>query len=1093
MNNLSDFASIIDAPWLVCGDFNDVLSLDEKWGIRNASGSRIRDFRDCINSCHLSDLGFSGPKYTWCNKRPDGHVVLQRLDRFLGNMAWINLFPDAINYHLPRIKSDHNPIFLVSKPSSRFSLPRPFRCERMWLDQPDFKDLSNHIWREYLEASLDVKLGILKSEACVWNKTSFGNIFQRKNRVLARIRGIHNALADGHNPFLLNLLHSLGLEFSNLLALEEMFWKSKSRNDWVKLGDSNTSFFHASVLKQRWTNRITALKNHLGEWVSDPVLLQSLVVDSFRPLFSPKQISPLALNIRDYVNPLQYPPDFVSVPEPSEIKRALFDLKPHKAAGWDGFQPAFFQKFWDVVGDNVVDEIKNAFVLQSTPSLWNKSLICLIPKCANPSEVRSFRPISLYSTMYKIFTKLLANRLKPIISSIISHNQAAFVPKRQGVDNVVIAQEVFYRMKHRRCGNHGYVMVNLDLEKAYDKINWDFILNALKILNFPPNWVNIIRSCISSVQHSVLFNGGTTDFFSPGCGIRQGDPLSPYLFIICMEIFSAFIHKEVAGGSWKPFKVKSFSVSHLFYADDIILFVKNDPTSLAAAYRALNSFVSCSGLSINSQKSFLWMSKNSSPADVSAAQSVFQLRVASSPGNYLGFPLGISNKASDFRFLIDKTINKIEAWKSKSLSSIGKVTLINSVCSSTLAYYMQCLPIPKAVCLNLDKVLRDFLWSDGLGNHKMHMVNWDNICSDKKEGGLGISKCFQRNNAFLAKLLWRALHLDSSTLWASLCHIRLSLKSCANSSIGKGLLRGKPIVLNGSHSLIFSGSSTSFWHDSWCSVGPLSKILFGPLCLSDLNLKVSDVSPADGIWNWQSISYSIPDEVANCLIAVPRSSDVVSKDKIIWRPNLNGKFSLKSAYHLACHPFSDNSCVPEAGFSWIWKSLCQPRKKNFMWKVAHLALPTAYVLSQRGIHISSVCVLCGDQPETLNHVFQECSMSNLVWEALRPGFKLFPSADFNLWLKLNASCSSILPNDIPHGTFFIYCMWYIWMARNTKCFQYAPFCPQSVIVAANFHASEWCMAVNFKSSLSVKHICEMASTTTRLVQDKYRWLLCSRF
>lgn len=140
-----------------------------------------------------------------------------------------------------------------------------------------------------------------------------------------------------------------------------------------------------------------------------------------------------------------------------------------------------------------------------------------------------------------------------------------------------------------------------------------------------------------------------------------------------------------------------------------------------------------------------------------------------------------------------------------------------------------------------------------------------------KFGGLGLCKTFERNNAFLAKLLWRALHLDHSASWAMLCKFRLNLRSCALSVIGKGLLRGSSIVNAGSHKLIFSGRNTSFWHDSWCNSGPLYKSVSGPLNVEDSNLKVCDVLSDHGIWDWSKVSFVLPENISNSILAVPRA------------------------------------------------------------------------------------------------------------------------------------------------------------------------------------------------------------------------------
>ena len=155
--------------------------------------------------------------------------------------------------------------------------------------------------------------------------------------------------------------------------------------------------------------------------------------------------------------------------------------------------------------------------------------------------------------MYKVLTKIIVARLRPFLGKLISPLQMAFVPGRKGMDNVIIAQEIIHSLS-RKKGNTGYMAIKIDLEKAYDKLEWSFIRDTLIRFNLPRNLVELIMSCVSSVSTSILFNGGTLDSFKPSRGIRQGDPLSPYIFIMCMDYLGQLIQEKCATKAWSPVK-----------------------------------------------------------------------------------------------------------------------------------------------------------------------------------------------------------------------------------------------------------------------------------------------------------------------------------------------------------------------------------------------------------------------------------------------------------------------------------------------------------------------------------------------------------
>lgn len=258
-----------------------------------------------------------------------------------------------------------------------------------------------------------------------------------------------------------------------------------------------------------------------------------------------------------------------------EVREAIFRMGSLKSSGLDGMNPLFFQNQWQVVGEAIFSLLEGIFYNPTSIEAINQTLIVLIMKIQAPCTLKEFRPISLCNVNYKIITKVLANRIKPLMPLLVSLNQCSFVPSRHSYDNIVVSQEVIHFM-HGMKGKKCFMAIKIDLEKAYDRLSWEFVRDMYSREGFDDKFVEICFICLKTSSLQVLWNGDKTESFFPLRGIRQGDPISPHIFVLCMERLAHIIHNKVTESVWKPITLRWCGppVSHLFLANDLILFAK---------------------------------------------------------------------------------------------------------------------------------------------------------------------------------------------------------------------------------------------------------------------------------------------------------------------------------------------------------------------------------------------------------------------------------------------------------------------------------------------------------------------------------------
>ncbi|GLT29392.1 hypothetical protein SLA2020_042640 [Shorea laevis] len=513
----------------------------------------------------------------------------------------------------------------------------------------------------------------------------------------------------------------------------------------------------------------------------------------------------------------------------------------------------------------------------------------------------------------------------------------------------------------RLKGKKGALALKIDLHKAFDSVDWGFLKEVLIDFNLLESLIKLIMFSVTSLQLSIIWNGEKLPYFQPQRGLHQGNPLSPYLFIMVMEKLSYMILSRLQQHQWKPFKISrgGLPLSHLFFIDDLMLFGTTSLPQVEIIMDCLSEFARRSRLELNLSKSKLSVSPNVQRHLANSYSSACGIPLTSDLGSYLGIPiLHDRSKPRTYKYILEKMQLKLARWKQNLLSMVGRRTLIQAVTSSIPIYTMQTVLLPSSICSKIDILNRKFLWAADMQSNKPHLVNWNDVCLPKKYGGLGLKSARDRNKVLIAKLGWHMLS-RSKKLWCqAFIHKYLHSKSflsCnptpSSSVTWRSILKCRDVLHLGMRWRVGSGMQIRLWHDVWAGNSKLLEVALSPIPHHLLDLTVAAIIN-NSEWDLEQLTGLLPDHLLQTISAIPLPIQSRLPD------------------------------IPEAGeWAWIWQLCCPEQVKLFVWLLKKERILTNSVHFDGHMASTPVCPRCEQSLETPFHLFRDCYYSRLVWDA----------------------------------------------------------------------------------------------------------------
>ena len=1017
---------------IIGGDFNVHLDAEmDNGGGRVEKKDSVKNIFDIKLAYDLVDIWrIRNPdkrQYTWRQKRP---VVQRRLDYWLISDCMQDFIENTDI--IPSIKSDHSAITLQIN-----SIEDKVRGPSHWMFNSSL--LEDNTYIELISSSLEVWLkefDDIHDKQLLWDLVKYRirqttiSYSKRKAKVRRnKLVELESKLKESEllctsHPSEKNLedLEKYKIEYDSIYDYITQGNIIRSKAAWYEKGEKNNKYFLNLEKSRKAKNCIRKLLNKEGQEIINSKAIMSELKDFYEDLYDNKDPDTDVDELHNFAKNL-------TIPKLSNYQQLLCEgqltntecynvldqLKNNKSPGNDGLTAEFYKHFWPVLGNFLVDSLNAAHITGKLSNSQRQAVIRLIEKKDKDKwYIENWRPISLLNVDYKIGSKALATRLEKVLPDIINQNQCAYVKGRTIFDAIRSINDV---MEYTKLNNIPGLMTSFDFKKAFDSLNWQYLVNTLEAFNFGESFIRWVKVFYSDISSCVMNNGFASQLFEIKRGVRQGDPLSPYLFIIALEILNISIreNKEIIG-----IKVGNEEIKLNVFADDLTTFVKNT-RSFFSLKQVINNFGYISGLKLNEEKTEVyWLgSLHNSPEDLGIDN-------VNKPMKILGIFFTYDwQKFQELNFekIITSIKKSLNVWQWRNLTLLGRIQIIKTFAIPKFMFRASQIPLTKEIIKEINSVLFKFVWKS-----RKDKIKRKTLISDYKNGGLRMphletliktqrimcmKKYFDSYNSTWKVFLENYLsEFGGSFLLKYNYDIKFLpktlprfYKECLNewASYKETHIHTPSNVLN-----------EIIWNNKFICIG--AKPLFrnriakkGIIKLCDLlddtgKLKTWDVLQSKNItmaeyFLLMSVFDTIPLEWKNILkqqlqmaqgdgnnsndIVFPTTSRVLYWDLVKkFETNPTSKYKYEELFPTTDLPWQEIYLIPR-------NVTVDTKTREFQFKYLHRIVFTNKALFKMGIVSSSLCTFCGKFEESLEHLFIHCEITSSFWLSVTEWLKIY--------------------------------------------------------------------------------------------------------
>ena len=1032
VNVIHHIESLTNDNRIISGDLNLVLDIemDKKGGLRTTNTKSQQVVSSWMDDTDMVDIWrWHHPddrKYTWHRLNPS--KIFCRLDYFLVSYGLTEkIIQSKIS---PGFRSDHSAINLIFMPFANITGKGFWKLNCSHLYDLDFVNRIKNTIQLSAEINKEANPNLLWDTIKMsvrGESIKFGA--QKKKEINCKIKTIEkdisvlqDLLSSTENPNHFDIAQQLEVkkeELNNIIKLKTQGAIIRSRVQYYDEGEKNSKYFFNLEKRNANIKSINRLELDSNITTEDPGVILKEMENFYKKLYTSVKTSDPNNFSRNLLHPEDIKQEhYTEMEKPltdGEILKIIKSLPKNKTPGEDGLPSEFYQVFWIDIKQYLIDSYKYSYDTGELSLTQRRGILSLIPKKSNPLRLKNWRPISLLNQDYKILAKLIAERIKLCLSYIIDRDQSGFIKGRYIGQNITSLLDTLH---YAEQNDISALLISVDYEKAFDKLEWKFIKHSLEYFNFPKTIIDWVDILYTNIQSCVINNGHQSPYFELQRGVRQGCPLSPYLFIIAAEIFSLSIRQNPHISGIKIGK-KINKIKQ--YADDTQIITLFDARSFAEIVLTFDTFTDISGLTINYDKTEILRIGNIKNTDLTLPNT-HTFKWTNNEIRVLGITIMTSSSeiiASNIEPLLVKINNISEIWSKRKLTLFGKTTIINTLLVSQLIYRLSVLPTPQLTSMKLiDNTLFSFLWGG-----KTHKIAKNYVTNTYENAGIKMVDIYKKDMSL--KIAWVKRIAENPPY--TICPIidkycKLPVHLLLRCNLAKHDVQfcfTKVIPSFWLHVFeywcqynyrkpenVTSYSNEIIWLNSNIKIG--GKIAFNRAMVENNIIRIKDILNDNGLlYDIHELNnkyacnvnfvyyYGIINAIKKAYRIAVAPPDRQSRDnmdrimgiekvpKYIYNELISHNITFPEKAYRYHNDILDNSVSPETyreAFNAMYRSTYSNKLRDFQYRLLHNALVTNTQLHKWGMLGNNLCTFCGSCQESCIHLLLTCSHSKDIWD-----------------------------------------------------------------------------------------------------------------